>query len=142
MQEHGPQAGPGWLDETQGHIWITFMQVQLRLSYEMNRQLLSDGDLQLGDYHGAAPRHVALVRWLFFDGLPAELQAGFQAALDVIYRTLIASGTLPAPGQPRGRRRAPGLPRSARRRRMPGYRARDGVDGDQARGVDEQATDG
>jgi DNA-binding MarR family transcriptional regulator len=143
------------------------MQVQLRLSYEMNRQLLSDSDLQLGDYHvlsalsaapdgrlqisalaayvgwersrmshhaqrmarrglvervasqsdgratdiqltatgwetiaSAAPRHVALVRRLFFDGLPAELHAGFQAALDAIYRTLITGGTLPAPGQP------------------------------------------
>jgi len=143
------------------------MQVQLRLSYEMNRQLLSDSDLQLGDYHvlsalsaapdgrlqisalaayvgwersrmshhaqrmarrglvervasqsdgratdiqltatgwetiaSAAPRHVALVRRLFFDGLPAELHAGFQAALDAVYRTLITGGTLPAPGQP------------------------------------------
>jgi DNA-binding MarR family transcriptional regulator len=167
MPEHGPQAEPCWLDEVEGRTWITYMQVQLRLNYEMNSQLLSDSDLQLGDYHvlsalsaapdgrlqisalaayigwersrmshhaqrmarrglvqrvasqsdgratdiqltpagwetitAAAPGHVALVKQLFFDGLPAELHPGLQAALDAIYRTLIASGTLPAPENP------------------------------------------
>jgi len=159
-----PEAEPVWLDESQARIWITFMQVQLRLSYEMNRQLLSDGQLQLGDYHvlsalsaapdgrmqisalatyvgwersrmshhvqrmadrdlveraasqsdrratdiqltasgwaavrSVAPRHVALVRRLFFDGLPRGLEPGFQAALDGIYQTLVSRGTLAAP---------------------------------------------
>jgi DNA-binding MarR family transcriptional regulator len=163
------EAGPTWLDAAQARIWITFMQVQLRLSYEMNRQLLSDSQLQLGDYHvlsalsaapgerlqvsalatyvgwersrlshhaermarrglvervpsptdgratdirltsrgrdaiaAAAPEHVALVRRLFFDGLPAELQADFQVALDGIYQTLIARGTLAPPPRPSG----------------------------------------
>ncbi len=140
------------------------MQVQLRLSYEMNRQLLSDGQLQLGDYHvlsalsaapdgrmqvsalatyvgwersrmshhvqrmagrglveraaspsdrratdiqltaagwaavkNVAPGHVALVRRLFFDGLPKDRESGLQAALDGIYRTLVSRGTLAAP---------------------------------------------
>lgn len=153
-----------WLDESQARIWITFMQVQLRLSYEMNRQLLSDGQLQLGDYHvlsalsaapdgrmqisalatyvgwersrmshhvrrmagrglveraasqsdrratdiqltasgwaavrSVAPGHVALVRRLFFDGLPRGLEASFQAALDGIYQTLVSRGTLATP---------------------------------------------
>lgn len=160
----GAEAEPVWLNESQARIWITFMQVQLRLSYEMNRQLLSDGQLQLGDYHvlsalsaapdgrmqvsalatyvgwersrmshhvqrmadrglveraaspsdrratdiqltasgwaavkSVAPRHVALVRRLFFDGLPRELEPGFQAALDGIYQTLVSRGTLAAP---------------------------------------------
>jgi DNA-binding MarR family transcriptional regulator len=140
------------------------MQVQLRLSYEMNRQLLSDAQLQLGDYHvlsalsaapagrmqvsalatyvgwersrmshhvqrmadrglveraaspsdrratdiqltatgraavqSVAPQHVALVRRLFFDGLPRELEPGFLAALEGIYQTLVSRGTLAAP---------------------------------------------
>jgi DNA-binding MarR family transcriptional regulator len=152
-----------WLDEERARVWITFMQVQLRLSYEMNRQLLRDSDLQLGDYHvlsalsaapdgrmqisalatyvgwersrmshhvqrmsgrglvervasqsdrratdvrltaggweavrNAAPGHVALVRRLFFDGLPAELQPVFGEALDGIYRAVVAGGTLAA----------------------------------------------
>jgi DNA-binding MarR family transcriptional regulator len=163
--DEAPEAR--WLDEAQARTWITFMQVQLRLSYEMNRQLLSDSRLQLGDYHvlsalstapqarlqvsalatyvgwersrmshhaermarrglvervpslsdrratdirltdlgwdaitRAAPGHVALVRRLVFDGLPAELAAGFQAALDAIYQTLITDGTLAAPPPP------------------------------------------
>jgi DNA-binding MarR family transcriptional regulator len=160
----GPETGPHWLDESQARTWITFMQVQLRLSYEMNRQLLSDSRLQLGDYHvlsalsaaageqlqittlatyvgwersrmshhvqrmadrglveriaspsdrratdirltplgrealrSAAPEHAALVRRLFFGGLPAELHPGLQQALEAIYQTLIAEGTLPPP---------------------------------------------
>lgn len=158
------EAEPVWLDESQARIWIKFMQVQLRLSYEMNRQLLSDGQLQLGDYHvlsalsaapdgrmqvsalatyvgwersrmshhvqrmagrglveravspsdrratdiqltavgwaavrNVAPRHVALVRRLFFDGLPKDHEPGFQAALDGIYQTLVSRGSLAAP---------------------------------------------
>jgi DNA-binding MarR family transcriptional regulator len=164
VPENKAETEPEWLDEAQARIWITFMQVQLRLSYEMNRQLLSDSQLQLGDYHvlsalsaapdgrlqisalatyvgwersrmshhvqrmasrglvqraasrsdrratdiqltalgwdtitSAAPRHVDLVRRLFFAGLPQDRQADFQKALDGIYQTLLAQGTLAAP---------------------------------------------
>lgn len=140
------------------------MQVQLRMSYEMNSQLLADCDLSLGDYHvlsalseasgermrmsslatyigwelsrlshhasrmakrdlierlpsesdrratdvrltafgresirRAAPGHVALIRRLFFGGLPKHLRREFQQALWSIYESLIRDGTLAAP---------------------------------------------
>jgi len=140
------------------------MQVQLRMNYEMNSELLADSNLSLGDYHvlsalaeapgermrmsslatyigwelsrlshhtsrmakrdlierlpsgsdrratdvrltafgretirRAAPAHVALVRRLFFGGLPSNLQHGFQQALSGIYESLIRDGTLAAP---------------------------------------------
>jgi DNA-binding MarR family transcriptional regulator len=140
------------------------MQVQLRMNYEMNSQLLADSDLSLGDYHvlsalseapgermrmsslatyigwelsrlshhtsrmakrdlierlpsesdrratdvrltafgrktirRAAPAHVALVRRLFFGGLPKHLRHEFQQALSGVYESLIRDGTLAAP---------------------------------------------
>src|SRR6476469_10525273 len=34
----------------QQRAWLAYMRVQLRLTYEMNRQLQSDSDLSLPDY--------------------------------------------------------------------------------------------
>jgi DNA-binding MarR family transcriptional regulator len=48
----------------------------------------------------AAPRHVALVRRLFFDGLPKQLEGALREALDGIYDTVIEAGTLPPPPTP------------------------------------------
>jgi DNA-binding MarR family transcriptional regulator len=48
---HEDQAVAAWLDESQAKIWGTYMQVQLRLNYEMNRQLQNDYGLSLADYH-------------------------------------------------------------------------------------------
>jgi DNA-binding MarR family transcriptional regulator len=45
----------------------------------------------------AAPGHVDLVQDLFFDGLPADLQAPFRAALEHIYDNVLKRGTLPRP---------------------------------------------
>jgi DNA-binding MarR family transcriptional regulator len=39
-----------WLDAEQQRAWLAFIRVQLRLTYEMNRQLQSDSDLSLSDY--------------------------------------------------------------------------------------------
>src|SRR6266487_5824716 len=40
----------GWLDPGQQRAWLAFIRVQLRLAYEMNRQLLADSGMSLPDY--------------------------------------------------------------------------------------------
>ncbi|OBB32956.1 MarR family transcriptional regulator [Mycolicibacterium peregrinum] len=40
----------GWLTPKQQRAWVAYMRVQLRMSYEMNRQLQSDSGLSLADY--------------------------------------------------------------------------------------------
>ncbi|BBZ36484.1 MarR family transcriptional regulator [Mycolicibacterium confluentis] len=40
----------GWLSPNQQRAWVAYMRVQLRLSYEMNRQLQADSGLSLADY--------------------------------------------------------------------------------------------
>jgi DNA-binding MarR family transcriptional regulator len=39
-----------WLTSTQQRTWTNYMQVYLRLEYEMNRQLQSDVGISLADY--------------------------------------------------------------------------------------------
>jgi DNA-binding MarR family transcriptional regulator len=48
----GTGAAPagGWLDGDQQRAWLAYIRVQLRLAYEMNRQLLADGGMSLPDY--------------------------------------------------------------------------------------------
>ncbi|MFV8243233.1 MarR family winged helix-turn-helix transcriptional regulator [Mycolicibacterium peregrinum] len=40
----------GWLTPKQQRAWVAYMRVQLRMSYEMNRQLQADSCLSLADY--------------------------------------------------------------------------------------------
>jgi DNA-binding MarR family transcriptional regulator len=40
----------GWLDGEQERAWLAYIRVQLRLAYEMNRQLLADSGMSLPDY--------------------------------------------------------------------------------------------
>jgi DNA-binding MarR family transcriptional regulator len=40
-----------WLSATELQAWRAFMRVQMRMNYEMNRQLQSDSDLSFADYH-------------------------------------------------------------------------------------------
>ena len=40
-----------WLSAAELQAWLAFMSVQMRMNYEMNRQLQSDSDLSLADYH-------------------------------------------------------------------------------------------
>src|SRR5262249_60773232 len=42
--------GGGWLDRDQQRAWLAYIRVQLRLAYEMNRQLLADSGMSLPDY--------------------------------------------------------------------------------------------
>jgi DNA-binding MarR family transcriptional regulator len=46
----GPAPAGGWLDGDQQRAWLAYIRVQLRLVYEMNRQLLADSGMSLPDY--------------------------------------------------------------------------------------------
>jgi DNA-binding MarR family transcriptional regulator len=48
--EGGPAPAGGWLDADQQRAWLAYIRVQLRLAYEMNRQLLAGSGLSLPDY--------------------------------------------------------------------------------------------
>ena len=39
-----------WLSPAQQRAWVAYMRVQLRMNYEINRQLHRDSDLSLADY--------------------------------------------------------------------------------------------
>src|SRR5580693_10749527 len=45
-----PEPVTGWLDEEQQRAWLAYIKVQLRLVYEMNRQLQSDSRMSLADW--------------------------------------------------------------------------------------------
>ena len=46
----GLEPAGGWLDVDQRRAWLAYIRVQLRLAYEMNRQLLADSGMSLPDY--------------------------------------------------------------------------------------------
>lgn len=46
----GPAPEGGWLDGGRQRAWLAYIRVQLRLAYEMNRQLLADSGMSLADY--------------------------------------------------------------------------------------------
>lgn len=46
----GSAPAGGWLDEDQQRAWLAYIRLQLRLAYEMNRQLLADSGMSLPDY--------------------------------------------------------------------------------------------
>jgi DNA-binding MarR family transcriptional regulator len=46
----GPVPAGGWLDGREQRVWLAYIRVQLRLAYEMNRQLLADSGMSLPDY--------------------------------------------------------------------------------------------
>ena len=48
--EAAPAPAGGWLDGDQQRAWLAYIRVQLRLAYEMNRQLLADSGMSLPDY--------------------------------------------------------------------------------------------
>jgi DNA-binding MarR family transcriptional regulator len=45
-----PVPEGGWLDGDQQRAWLAYIRIQLRLTYEMNRQLLADSGMSLPDY--------------------------------------------------------------------------------------------
>jgi DNA-binding MarR family transcriptional regulator len=46
----GSAPAGGWLDGDEQRAWLAYIRVQLRLAYEMNRQLLADNGISLPDY--------------------------------------------------------------------------------------------
>jgi DNA-binding MarR family transcriptional regulator len=48
--ESGRAPADGWLEGEQQRAWLAYIRVQLRLSYEMNRQLIADSGVSLPDY--------------------------------------------------------------------------------------------
>lgn len=160
-----PSESPyAFLDDRQIRAWYAYMKVQLRLRFEMNRQLRADHGISLPDYDvlvaltsdpsgtltvsdlavrigaersrvshhirrmaarglvdarsspedrratevaltdtgravlaEASPRHIALVRSVFFDALTPEQVDELAGSFEQIYEQLIANGTLPRP---------------------------------------------
>src|ERR1700729_4512293 len=45
-----PAPAGGWLDGDRQRAWLAYIRVQLRLAYEMNRQLLAESGISLPDY--------------------------------------------------------------------------------------------
>ena len=45
-----PEPVTGWLDQEQQRAWLAYIKVQLRLVYEMNRQLQSGSGMSLADW--------------------------------------------------------------------------------------------
>src|ERR1700730_3520081 len=45
-----PRDSP-WLSPSQKRAWMAYMRVQLRMNYEINRQLQHDSGLSMADYH-------------------------------------------------------------------------------------------
>jgi DNA-binding MarR family transcriptional regulator len=153
-----------WLTATQQRTWLNYIQVYLRLEYEMNRQLQADSGISLSDYtvmtalsqeprrrlqssrlatrigwersrlshqlrrmetrglveriasesdgratdakltpqgwrllQSAAPKHVALVRSLFFADLDDRAADRLGDLLGEVYETILTNGTLPRP---------------------------------------------
>jgi len=70
-----PPGDSQWLAPSQLRAWLAYMRVQLRMNYEINRQLQRDSGLSLADYHvlnalSNAPDHkmqvtdlAALIGW-------------------------------------------------------------------------------
>jgi DNA-binding MarR family transcriptional regulator len=54
-----PASAGGWLEGDQQRAWMAYIRVQLRLAYEMNRQLLADSGMSLPDYDVLAGLSVA-----------------------------------------------------------------------------------
>src|ERR1700733_1778543 len=57
-----PAGDSPWLSPSQLRAWVVYMRVQLRMNYEINRQLQRDSGLSLSDYHvlnalSNAPEH-------------------------------------------------------------------------------------
>ena len=46
----GMTPAGGWLEGDQQRAWLAYIRVQLRLVYEINRQLLADSGMSLPDY--------------------------------------------------------------------------------------------
>jgi DNA-binding MarR family transcriptional regulator len=69
----GLEPAGGWLDVNQERAWLAYIRVQLRLAYEMNRQLLADSGLSLPDYDVLTALSVADGRRMQITVLAAQI---------------------------------------------------------------------
>ena len=76
-QRRKTAQGP-WLSAAQLRAWRAFMSVQMRMNYEMNRQLQSDSDLSLADYHVLNALTAAPGERLQVSDLAALIRSGTQ----------------------------------------------------------------
>ncbi|WP_426511760.1 MarR family winged helix-turn-helix transcriptional regulator [Dactylosporangium sp. McL0621] len=63
----------GWLDRDEQRTWLAYIRLQLRLSYEINRQLQADHDLSLPDYDVLTALSVAPASCLTVTALAAQI---------------------------------------------------------------------
>ncbi|MEV0570589.1 MarR family transcriptional regulator [Dactylosporangium sp. NPDC050588] len=63
----------GWLDHDQQRAWLAYIRLQLRLSYEINRQLQADHELSLSDYDVLTALSVAPASCLAVSTLATQL---------------------------------------------------------------------
>jgi DNA-binding MarR family transcriptional regulator len=63
----------GWLDGDQQRAWLAYIRLQLRLAYEMNRQLLADSGMSLPDYDVLTALSVADNRRMQITVLAAQI---------------------------------------------------------------------
>jgi DNA-binding MarR family transcriptional regulator len=68
-----PAPAGGWLEGDQQRAWLAYIRVQLRLSYEMNRQLLADSGMSLPDYDVLTALSVADGRRMQITVLAAQI---------------------------------------------------------------------
>src|SRR5258708_40368384 len=75
-----PVPAGGWLDGDQQRAWLAYVRVQLRLAYEMNRQLLADSGMSLPDYDVLTALSVADGGRMQITGLAAQIRLGARRA--------------------------------------------------------------
>src|SRR5690349_25129725 len=69
----GPVPAGGWLDGDEQRAWLAYIRVQLRLAYEMTRQLPADSGMSLPDYDVLRALSVADARRMQATVLAAQL---------------------------------------------------------------------
>ena len=82
-----PALAGGWLEGDQQRAWLAYIRVQLRLSYEMNRQLLADSGMSLPDYDVLTALSVADRFLILRDGKVAQahdVRAGAATEEDIV----------------------------------------------------------
>src|SRR5258708_3972527 len=115
----GRAPAGGWIDGDQQRAWLAYNRVQLRLAYEMNRQLLADSGMSLPDYDVLTGLSVADGGRMQITVLAAQI--GWERSrVSHHVRRMSARGLVTCGLSAADRRVTPGaLPR-------PGARARDG----------------
>src|SRR5258706_12795386 len=101
--ESVPVPAGGWLEGDQQRAWLAYIRVQLRLAYEMNRQLLADSGMSLPDYDVLTALSVAGGGRMQITVLAAQIGWGRSRGSHPLRRKRgpgRGAGGLAAPGRP------------------------------------------